>query len=161
MTFHVPFSSRSDIKFQVLHVQGICLFHLIHTARMTEGQSFKLKWGRPRDRQSFWGLWTPGQSNPRDLVFPKRCLQEQLSALQSKGKLNPFAEDDPTQGSTWNPAGLEVWRQPWGPSRAPQRSLAPKAAPGRFEHLPCASFFLQESVQGSVWVRAWYTVSIK
>ena len=87
---------------------------------MTEGQGYKLKWGRPRDRQSFWGFWTPGQSNPRDLGFPKRCLQEQLSPLQSKGKLNPFPGDDPTQGSTWNPAGLEVWKQPWGPSRAPR-----------------------------------------
>lgn len=74
--FHVSSSSRSLIRFQVLLVQEICLFCFIHTARMTEGQGSGLKCAaQGTDRQSFWDLLALGQGNPKDLGFPKRCLQ--------------------------------------------------------------------------------------
>lgn len=34
---------------------------------------------------------------------------EQLSLLQSKGELNPFAPDDLILGSTWDMASLGEW----------------------------------------------------
>lgn len=64
-----------------------------------------------------------GASGPQVKVTPETWSSQEVltgTALSpaEQGKLNPFAEGDPTQGSTWNPAGLEAWRQPWGPSRA-------------------------------------------
>lgn len=78
--------------------------------------------GQTQGQTELLGPLDPGQSNPRDLVFPREVLTGTALSPAEQGKLNPFAEGDPTQGSTWN---QQAWKFGGSPGVPPGPQFSP------------------------------------